>query len=511
MDDPGGTERQNTGLTQAEVNERLARFGYNEVPEERQSRLRMFLKRFWGITPWMLEVTMVLTYVIGKYYDTVMIAILLIFNSVLGFFQEDKANAALEFLKKKLSVEARVLRDQKWVLVRARELVPDDMIRLRAGDLVPADVKILWGSAESDQSALTGESFIVEKNAGDILYSGSVVRRGEVTGIVTSTGTRTYFGRTVELVQIAKPKLHMEAVTASVVKWMMAMVILLVFIATCYALVKGMDIFGLIPITILLLISTIPVALPTMFLVSTALGSLELAKQGVLVTRLNAVEDAATMDILCVDKTGTITMNRLSIANIVTVGKYSETDVLLYGTLASEEANRDPIDMAFINAVAEKKVSPVEYSIKEFVPFDPSTRRTEAIVEKSGHSFIVMKGAVGTIAPLCKNAQEDIGQMQKVVERLILEKGYRAIAVAKGDHKEDLEMVGVALLYDMPHPDSPRLIKELMELGIDVKMLTGDALPIARESARQVGLGDNVTDVRELKTVTRQRAKAQGH
>lgn len=497
MDDPGGGERQYTGLTQAEVNEHLARYGYNEVPEKRQSRLVRFIKRFWGITPWMLEITMVLTYAIGKYYDTVMIAFLLAFNSVLGFFQEEKANAALEFLKKKLSVEARVLRDKKWVLIQARELVPDDLVRLRAGDMVPADVKILWGKAESDQSALTGESFIVEKNAGDIVYSGSVVRRGEVTGIVVSTGTRTYFGRTVELVQIAKPKLHMEAVTGSVVKWMLGMVFVLLLIATCYALVKGMDIFGLIPITILLLISTIPVALPTMFLVSTALGSLELAKLGVLVTRLNAVEDAATMDILCVDKTGTITMNRLSVANTVTAGKYTETDVLLYGTLASEEANRDPIDMAFIDAVA---VLPVGYSIKEFVPFDPSTRRTEAMVEYNGRSFIVMKGAVGTIVPLCKNAQKDVEQIQKTVESSILEKGYRAIAVAKGDHREDIELVGVALLYDMPHPDSPGLIKELMGLGIDMKMLTGDALPIARESARQVGLGDNVTDVKKLKT-----------
>ena len=462
----------------------------------------MFVKRFWGVTPWMLEITMVLTYVIGKPYDTVMIAFLLVFNSVLGFFQEEKANAALEFLKKKLSIEARVFRDNKWVLVQARELVPDDRIRLRAGDMVPADVKIIQGKAESDQSALTGESFIVEKNAGDIVYSGSVVRRGEVTGTVVSTGTRTYFGRTVELVQIAKPKLHMEAVTAGVVKWLLGLVFILLLIATGFALIKGMDIFGLIPITVLLLISTIPVALPTMFLVSTALGSLELAKQGVLVTRLNAVEDAATMDILCVDKTGTITMNRLSIANAVTTGKYTENDVLLYGTLASEEANRDPIDMAFIDAATNKKLSPVEYSIEDFIPFDPSTRRTEAIAEKNGHSVIVMKGAVGTIVPLCKNSQKEIEQIQNVVESSILEKGYRAIAVAKGDHKDELELVGVALLYDMPHPDSLRLIRELMSLGIEVKMLTGDALPIARESARQVGLGDNVTDVQKLKTVT---------
>ena len=507
MDDSSDTGKLNIGLTQAEVDERLSRYGYNEVPEKRQNRLEMFVKRFWGVTPWMLEITMVLTYVIGKPYDTVMIAFLLVFNSVLGFFQEEKANAALEFLKKKLSIEARVFRDNRWMLVQSRELVPDDLVRLRAGDMVPADVKILRGKAESDQSALTGESFIVEKNVGDIVYSGSVVRRGEVTGIVVSTGTQTYFGRTVELVQIAKPKLHMEAVTASVVKWMLGFVFILLLIATGYALIKGMDIFGLIPITVLLLISTIPVALPTMFLVSTALGSLELAKQGVLVTRLNAVEDAATMDILCVDKTGTITMNRLSIANTVTTGKYTEADVLLYGTLASEESNRDPIDMAFIDAAADKKLSPVEYSIKDFIPFDPSTRRTEAIAEKNGHSFIVMKGAVGTIAPLCKNAQKDIEQIEKVVESAILEKGYRAIAVAKGDHREELELVGVALLYDMPHPDSPPLIRELMSLGIEVKMLTGDALPIARESARQVGLGDNVTDVQKLKTVTDKKQK----
>ncbi len=498
MDDSGALGDPMIGLTDAMVEERRARYGYNEVPEKRPDKLVMFVKKFWGVTPWMLEVTMVLTYIIGKPYDTVMVAFLLVFNAILGFFQEDRSNAALEFLKKKLSVEARVLRNNKWLLLPARELVPDDTVRLRAGDMVPADVKITEGKAEADQSALTGESFIVEKNAGDTLYSGSIIRRGEITGIVISTGTRTYFGKTVELVKIAKPKLHMEAVTANVVKWMLVMVFVLLFFATGFAILKGMDILALIPVAVMLLISTIPVALPTMFIVSTALGSLDLAKKGVLVTRLNAIEDAATMNILCVDKTGTITMNKLTIAETIATGSYTEADVLLYGTLASREANRDPIDMAFIDAANNKNLMPGDYSIKEFVPFDPSTRMTQAIVERDSRKFMVVKGALGTILPLCQDPGEDLDHLQKNMERLISAKGYRAIAVAKGDNKESLELAGVAFLYDMPRQDSPRLIKELMALGIEVKMLTGDALPIARESAREVGLGGEVIDVRGL-------------
>lgn len=495
------------GLTRDEVSERLARYGYNEVPEKRPNKLMIFLKKFWGITPLMLEITMVLTYVIGKYYDTVMVAFLLVFNSALGFYQTEKANAALEYLRKKLSVDARVRRYGTWMLLPSRELVPGDVVRLRAGDLVPADVKVARGEAEVDQSALTGESLNIEKNAGNVIYSGSIVRRGEVTGVVVSTGSQTYFGKTVELVSIAKPKMHMEAVTTDVVKWMLAMVFVLLSIAMGFALWKGTDILSLIPITVLLLISTIPVALPTMFIVSTALGSLELAKMGVLVTRLNAVEDAATMDILCVDKTGTVTMNRLSVARTLTVGKYRESDVLLYGTLASEEANRDPIDMAIIEAAAGKGISTREYTIREFVPFDPSVRRTEAIVGYDGNRFFVMKGAVGTITPMCTNAPQELEQVQRDVDSAISEKGYRAIAVAQGKNRDSVELVGVVFLYDMPRPDSPRLIEELKELGIDVKMLTGDALPIARESARQVGLGSNVANVQKLKRISDSKQK----
>jgi H+-transporting ATPase len=495
------------GLTHDEVGERLSRYGYNEVPEKRPNKLIIFLKKFWGITPLMLEITMVLTYVIGKYYDTVMVAFLLVFNSALGFYQTEKANTALEYLRKKLSVDARVRRDRKWELLPSRELVPGDVVRLRTGDLVPADVKAVSGVAEVDQSALTGESLNIEKNVGDVIYSGSIVRRGEVTGVVVSTGLRTYFGKTVELVSIAKPKMHMEAVTTDVVKWMLAMVFVLLVIAMGFALWKGMDILSLIPITVLLLISTIPVALPTMFIVSTALGSLELAKMGVLVTRLNAVEDAATMDILCVDKTGTVTMNRLSVAGTLAAGKYREADVLLYGTLASEEANRDPIDMAVIDAAAHEGISIADYTVSKFVPFDPSVRRTEAVVEYQGSQFLVMKGAVGTIAPMCKNAPQEIEQIQSDVENAISEKGYRAIAIAKGMDRDSIGLVGVVFLYDMPRPDSPGLIKELKELGIGVKMLTGDALPIARESAMQVGLGDKVADVQKLKQIKDGRQK----
>jgi len=244
-------------------------------------------------------------------------------------------------------------------------------------------------------------------------------------------------------------------------------------------------------------VAAIPVALPTMFTISMALGSLELAKKGALVTRLDASEDAATMDVVCVDKTGTITMNKLSVADAVAVGEYKKEDVILYGSSASQEANQDPIDMAFLSAAEDMRL-PLSYIQKKFVPFDPSTRRTEATIEKEGQQFLVLKGAVNTITPLCKNSQEQLTMMEKDMEALSA-KGYRAIAVAKGTTKDDLKLVGIAALYDRPRPDSPRLIRELKDLGVSVKMLTGDALQIAREVAKQVGLGDDITRISDLK------------
>ena len=404
----------------------------------------------------------------------------------------------MELLRQKLTVKTRVKRDSEWLQIPARELVPGDVVRLRAGDLAPADVQVAEGRVDVDQSALTGESLTVERKTGESLYSGSVVRSGEVTGVVTATGLRTYFGRVAELVQIAKPKLHIEGMISKVVRWLLIIAVASIGMGAALAFLKGTPIAEIAPLTVILLVSAIPVALPTMFTISMALGSLELSKKGAIVTRLDVVEDAATMDVLCVDKTGTITMNRLTLADVLPVGEYSEADVVLFGALASEEANQDPIDMAFISKAREMQLPLGDYTMVSFSPFDPSTRKTEATVKHRGEEILVSKGALKTIAELCRNCSDEIGAIGRAIDEFT-SKGYRILAVAKGVPNEDQDLIGVAALYDRLREDSPRLINELKKLGISVKMLTGDALPIAKEVASQAGLNGKVNRITDLK------------
>ena len=489
------------GLTSEEARKRIGEYGYNEVAEKRVSRTVRFIKKFWGLTPWMLEITIGLEWALGKYFEMYVVMGLLVFNAILAFFQGERANSALQLLKEKLKINARLKRNGDWTVIPAREIVPGDVIRLRAGDFIPADVKMAEGSAEVDQSSLTGESQMVEKKADEILYSGSILRRGEITGVVSSTGTKTYFGRTVELVQVAKPKLHMEEVTSRVVKWLVAIVSSFLAIALVLTALKGLDLIGVLPLAVVLMVSAIPVALPTMFTISMALGSLDLMKKGILITRLSAIEDAATMNIVCADKTGTITMNKLSVEEEMAVDPYSEKEVILYGALASQEADQDPIDVAFLSAAKNSRLSLEGYEQKKFVPFDPSTRRTEATIEKEGQQFLVLKGAINTITPLCKTPEDELARIGEKVESRAA-KGYRAIAVAKGGGQGTMEMVGIAFLYDKPRSDSPKLIRELRDLGLKVKMLTGDALPIAKEVARELDLGKNITRMADLKSKT---------
>ena len=373
-----------TGLTQAEVDVRRNEHGYNEVAEKRGHPVLDFLRKFWGISAWMLELIMVLSAALGKYLDVAVVSTLLITNAVLSFMQERRAAGVVEALRRRLQVNARVRRDSSWQIVAARELVPGDIVRVRPGDIIPADVKVLAGALAVDQSALTGESKDVEKASGEVLSSGSVVRRGECNGVVMLTGAKTYFGRTTELVQDARPKLHIEAVVAKVVRWLFVIVGALLCVVTVLSLIRGAPLLEMVPLMLVLLMSAVPVALPVMFTVSMAVGSKELARRGVLVTRLSAAEDAATMDVLCVDKTGTITMNQLAVTSVIALDSATEADVLFAGALASQEANQDPIDLAFLSAAKERrifdnvaKVTPVS-----FAPFDAKNRRTEAVVEQ---------------------------------------------------------------------------------------------------------------------------------
>ncbi|MEM4102242.1 MAG: plasma-membrane proton-efflux P-type ATPase, partial [Conexivisphaerales archaeon] len=490
----------NKGLSEDEIKKRIEQYGYNEIEEKKQSSIKRLAKKFWGLTSWMLEITMVLTLVLHRDLDFYVVTGLLLLNVILGFAQEQRASSALEALKQKLHVMTKVIRGGAWKSVSARELVPGDIIRVRAGDFVPADVRIIEGNVEVDQSALTGESLTVSKEKEDQVFSGSVIKRGEITGVVVGTGPRTFFGKTTELVRIAKPKLHMEEVISQVVKWLLVIVIILLGAALAFSVLKGQNLFDLLPLALVLIVSAIPVALPAMFTITMALGSMELSKKGVLVTRLSASEDAASMDTLCVDKTGTITHNTLSVVDIVPLNGHTQDDVIVYGTLASEEANQDPIDMAFINNAKSRNLNFSKYTVKQFVPFDPATKRTEATVNFDGHEIKILKGAVNIISQLC---QMDKGMQEQVNDAVdkMANNGYRSLGVGLIDGNKT-ELVGVVGLYDKPRADSSKLITELRSLGVAVKMLTGDAAPIARRMASLVGLGDNVAEAPEFRKIT---------
>jgi plasma-membrane proton-efflux P-type ATPase len=488
-----------TGLTKAEADARRKEHGYNEVAEKKGHPVLKFLGKFWGISAWMLELIIVLSAVLGKYSDIVVVSALLIINAVLSFMQERRAAGVVEALRKRLQVSARVRRDSTWQVIPARELVPGDIVRVRPGDIIPADVKLLTGALTVDQSALTGESKDADKKPGEVLSSGSVVRRGEGDGVVMLTGAKTYFGRTTELVQEARPKLHIEAVVTKVVRWLFVIVGALLCVVVVLSLIRGAPLIEMVPLMLVLLMSAVPVALPVMFTVSMAVGSKELAKRGVLVTRLSAAEDAATMDVLCVDKTGTITMNQLAVTGVIPLEHATEADVLFAGAVASQEANQDPIDLAFLAAAKERhifdnlpKVTPVS-----FAPFDAKNRRTEAVVEQNGQRLRVMKGAVRTVAEACGLQPPAVEALDARVSESAA-KGYRTLAVARGPETDAPVLLGLVSLYDPPRPDAKQLIAELLDLGVPVKMLTGDALPVASEIGKGVGL-PNIRRVSDLK------------
>ncbi|HUI62391.1 MAG TPA: HAD-IC family P-type ATPase, partial [Steroidobacteraceae bacterium] len=468
-----------SGLTRAQVECRRREHGYNEVIEQRKHPLVGFLGKFWGVSAWMLELIMALSAVLRKFSDLVIVGLLLLVNAVLSFMQERRAAGVVDALRRRLQVSARVLRESNWRVIPARELVPGDLVRVRSGDIIPADLKLLSGALSVDQSALTGESADADKALGDVLSSGSVVRRGEGNGVVLLTGANTFFGRTTQLVQEAHPQLHIEAVIGKVVRWLLVIVSAVIGVVVVLTLMRGAPLIEMIPLMLVLLMSAVPVALPVMFTVTMALGSRELARCGVLVTRLSAAEDAANMDVLCVDKTGTITMDQVTVTEVIPLEHSSEADVLYAGALASQEANQDPIDMAFLAASKERHIFDARPSVTtvSFVPFDAKTRRTEAVLELGGLRFRVIKGAVRTIAEACGLASPAIDALEGRISDSAA-RGYRTLAVARGPEAGPPTLLGLVSLYDPPRPDARELIAALRDLGVAVKMLTGDALPV---------------------------------
>ena len=488
------------GLSGAEAARLLAEIGPNEVAERPVPAWRRFAGRLWGPLPWMLEATVVLTVVLGKDLEAVIITTLLVLNSAIGFVQQARADGALALLRERLAVTARVRRDGAWTLVPARELVPGDVVRARVGDLLPADVELLEGHVSLDQSSLTGESVPVDAGPGAAAYGASVVTRGEATALVVATGAASLFGRTTVLVRETRTATHLEGVIFRIVRALIAIDVVLVAVMVGFAAAIGTRLSDTAPFALIILIASVPVALPTTFTVAQAVGALELSRgaderhrgHGVLVTRLSAIQESASMDVLCTDKTGTLTRNQLTLAAQRTYGSCSDIELVELAGLASDHAGQDPIDLALLQAAGAGATEGARHL--RFVPFDPATKRTEAVVERDGGRLHIVKGMPGVVAALCADVP---ASLDHDVDALAAG-GARVLAVAAGRDR-DLAIVGLVALADPPRPDSAQLVRELRGLGIDVKMVTGDTAATAASIARQVGIEPTVCTGAELR------------
>jgi H+-transporting ATPase len=488
-------ESSRKGLTDESVKSRLEKYGANEIIEKRVNPILKFFSYFWGPIPWMIEIAAILSAVIQRWDDCGVIVAMLMVNAIIAFWQEHKADNAIQMLKKKLALNARVLRDGKWKQIPSRELVPGDIIRVRLGEIMPADVKLFEGEyLQVDESALTGESLPVEKKTGDIGYSGSVIKQGEMDCLVVGTGMNTYFGKTAKLVEKAKTRSHFQRAVIKIGDYLILMAFALVSLIFVVSLFRHENIFKILQFSLILIVASIPVALPAVLTVTMAVGAAALARRQAIVSRLVAIEEMAGVDVLCSDKTGTITKGELKVKEIWPVKGFSENDLLEVGVLASREEDNDPID----NVVLEKakEIKEIAEAVKKlkvsgFKPFDPSIKRTEATVEGEGKKYKVTKGAPQIILNLLENKSELAADVNKQVEDFAA-KGYRALGLARTNEQGKWTLVGLMAIYDAPRDDSAETIKTAQDMGISVKMVTGDHVAVAKEIAHEVGLGTNI-------------------
>lgn len=484
------------GLTQTEAQRRLVQYGYNELVEKKTLPFLKFLSYFWGPIPWMIEAAAVLSGVVRDWTDFGIILVLLVTNACVGFWEEYQAGNAIAALKAQLALHARVRRDEAWRNVPARELVPGDLIRVRIGDIVPADATLQADDpVEVDQSALTGESLPVERRRGELVYSGSIIRQGESNACVSATGSETYFGKTARLVEEAQTVSHFQRAVLKIGDYLIVIAIALVVLILAVALFRHDNMLIALKFALVLTVASIPVAMPTVLSVTMAVGARLLAQKQAIVSRLAAIEELAGMDLLCSDKTGTLTQNTLTLGEPFSVTASGADGVILAGALASRAENQDPIDLAVIGGV--KNVPELRsYQELHFQPFDPVHKRTEATVKSvTGQVFKVTKGAPQLILGLAANS----AQVQLEVDRAIqafAARGFRSLGVARTDEQNQWQFLGVLPLYDPPREDSKATIATANRMGINVKMVTGDQLPIAKEIAGLLGLGRNILDAR---------------
>ncbi len=491
------------GLSKEEVEKRLKKYGLNQISEKEKSLIVRIAEKFWGPIPWMIEGAAILSAILGKWEDFIIITVLLFVNAGVDFWQEYKALSALEVLKSKLAKKTIVLRDSRWTEIGAKYLVPGDIIKIKIGDIVPADVKIIEGDyLLVDQSALTGESLPVTKKVGDLVFSNSIIKQGEAIAIVLATGENTYFGDTVRLVSKAEKEKqsHFQEMIVKVGNFLIIVALIIVFIMVLIELKRGANFLELLRFSLVLLVASIPVALPAILTVTMAVGALYLSKKNVIVSKLASIEELAGMDVLCSDKTGTLTKNKMTISNPYVLDGYSVEKLIFLAALASREENKDPIEVPIFNWLKKNKPELYE-KLKEckqikFLPFNPHIKRSEALVECNGKKFYVTKGAPQVIIKLSNVASEEVNK--KVEE--FASKGFRTLAVAiKGLNDEHYELVGLIPLFDPPREDSKIAIQEARNYGVDVKMITGDNLAIAKYIAKILGIGDKIYSIKELK------------
>jgi len=486
------------GLTQVEADKRLAQYGPNEIKEKKTNPILKFLSYFWGPIPWMIEAAVILSGAVRHWADFCIILVLLVSNAVVGFWEERQAGNAIDALKARLATKARVKRDSKWVTPPARDLVPGDVIRLRLGDIVPADARLLAGDEVSvDQSALTGESLPATRKSGDAIFSGSIIRRGEIGGLVYATGAKTYFGKTAELVEGAVTVSHFQKAVLRIGNYLIILALVMVSGIVAVSIFRGDAILTTLQFALVLTVAAIPVAMPTVLSVTMAVGARLLAKKKAIVSKLVAIEELAGVDVLCADKTGTLTQNKLTLGDPFCLDKITRDQIILAGALASRADNDDTIDLAVLGGLKDKQALK-PFQVTHFVPFDPVHKRTEATVKAvDGSTFKVTKGAPQVIQELSANAAAVKSVVDKAVNDFAA-RGFRALGVARADGDGKWRLLGVLPLSDPPRDDAKSTIATALEMGVKIKMVTGDALAIAREMAKTLGMGGNILDAAGL-------------
>jgi H+-transporting ATPase len=486
------------GLSRDEAERRLSAYGPNIIEEKRINPIFKFLGYFWGPIPWMIEIAALLSAVVQHWVDMIIILVMLAFNAVVGFWQEYQASNALDALKEQLALKARGLRDGKWKEISARELVPGDVIRLRAGDIIPADVKLFNGDYLSvDESSLTGESLPVDKKQGDIAYSGSVAKQGEMACLVTGTGGNTFFARTAKLVEEAGTASHFQKAVLTIGDYLIYLSIGLAAALVLAQMFRGDAFLTVFQFILILVVAAIPVAMPAVLSVTMALGALALSKSKAIVSRLQSIEEIAGIDILCSDKTGTLTQNRLTLGDPVLFDARDKEALILHGVLASKEENMDAIDQAILSELEDRRVLD-QFRQTTFVPFDPVNKRTESTITGTKEDqFKVSKGAPQVIFDLCR-LDPDVHEKASAAVRDFASRGYRTLGVALSDGADEWRLMGILSLYDPPRQDAAETIQRAKAHGIAVKMVTGDNTAIARETSRQLKMDTNIAAITDL-------------